>query len=517
MLLLMPIRIVPSLALADVQRLAAEFNLVPLTCTFLADLDTPVAAYLNAIRGASSPYSYLLESVEGGERIGRYSFLGVAPDQLLRQRKGVVEVRRSRRKQRGEKATWGPWTAAGQPLLALTRAEARQRRIAPQPGLPPFLAGAVGFLGYDMVRSFERLPEQARNDLRTDDALLMFFSRQVIFDHVRRQITLVACVRTDAAAGAEFASLETEYQAACDDLTAMAERLQRRPRLPKSAPEPGRMPVFPNWERPGFEAAVTRARQYIAAGDIFQVVLSQRFDVSTSVAPFQVYRALRAINPSPYMFFLQLGTLSLVGASPELLVQANQRDLFYRPIAGTRARGANEAADADLTRELLEDEKERAEHVMLVDLGRNDIGRVAAVGSVRVPALMKVEKYSHVQHLVSDVRGELAPGRDMFDALAACFPAGTLSGAPKVRAMEIIEELEPTRRGPYGGTVLNFDYEGNLSSCILIRAILFRRGMASVQAGAGIVADSIPEREYLECVNKAGAMMRALERARSGA
>ncbi|MGH9484142.1 MAG: chorismate-binding protein, partial [Terriglobales bacterium] len=331
-----------QLSFAEVQRLAAEFNLIPLTCTLLADLDTPVAAYLNAIRGAHSPYSYLLESVEGGERIGRYSFLGVAPDQLLRQRNGKVAVRRSQRSARGAKPHWEPWVASPQALLPLARTEACQRRIAPQPGLPPFLAGAVGFLGYDMVRSFEPLPNYGRKPADTDDALLMFFSRQVIFDHVRRQITLVACVRTDAAAGAEFDSLEIEYQVACDDLAAMAKRLQQRPRLPATIHEPGPMPVFPNWERPGFEAAVNRAKQYIQAGDIFQVVLSQRFDVATSVAPFQVYRALRAINPSPYMFFLQLGKVALVGASPELLVQVNQRELLYRPIAGTRARGANE-------------------------------------------------------------------------------------------------------------------------------------------------------------------------------
>lgn len=276
------------------------------------------------------------------------------------------------------------------------------------------------------------------------------------------------------------------------------------------------MAVFPRWERPDFEAAVRRAKQYIEAGDVFQVVLSQRFDIATEVSPFQVYRALRAINPSPYMFYLQLGDVAVVGASPELLVQVGERHLLYRPIAGTRPRGATEALDAELTRELLADEKERAEHIMLVDLGRNDVGRVATVGTVTVPALMSVEKYSHVQHLVSDVRAELRPDRDMFDALSACFPAGTLSGAPKVRAMQIIEELEPTRRGAYGGAVLNFDYAGNLNSCILIRAIVFKKHMAHIQAGAGIVADSIPEKEYFECVNKAGAMLRAIERARPG-
>ncbi|MGH9476865.1 MAG: anthranilate synthase component I [Terriglobales bacterium] len=501
---------VPSLSLPEVQRLAADYNLIPLSYTFLADLDTPVAAYLNLIRGRRAPYSFLLESVEGGERIGRYSFLGAEPDQLLRQRAGQVALRRRSRLRRSAPLSWHAWTPCQQSLLEMARAEVARRHLAPTEGLPPFLAGAVGFLGYDMVRSFERLPSQARNDLDGDDALLMFYSRLVIFDHVRRQITLVACVCTE-----ESASVATGYQIACDDLKAMVQRLRHHPRPPRPRPESGPLQVFPQWERSSYEAAIRHAKQYIAAGDIFQVVLSQRFDVATSAAPFEVYRALRAINPSPYMFFLQLGPVALAGASPELLVQVKQGELLYRPIAGTRPRGADEAADAALTRELLADEKERAEHVMLVDLGRNDIGRVAATGSVHVPVLMTVEKYSHVQHLVSEVRARLASGRDMFDALEACFPAGTLSGAPKVRAMEIIDELEPTRRGPYGGTVVNFDYAGHLSSCILIRAALFRHGMASVQAGGGIVADSIPEREYLESVSKAGAMMRALERART--
>ncbi|MGN6592525.1 MAG: anthranilate synthase component I [Terriglobales bacterium] len=500
----------PFLSLAEVRRWAGEYNLIPLTRTLLADLDTPVAAYVNCLRGHRTPYSYLLESVEGGEKLGRYSFLGVDPDLIVRQRQGQVELRRHPRSRASQ-----AWLPQSRPLLDTVRAEALRRRIAPLPSLPPFLAGGLGFLGYDVVRSLERLPESARDDLQLDESLLMFFSRQLIFDHVRREITLVACVRTEAAVGAE-GSLTAEYKRALADLEAMAHRLRRAPRLPAAAPEPGPMAVFPNWQRSQFESAVLRAKQYIEAGDVFQVVLSQRFDVATRVPPLTVYRALRNINPSPYMFYLQLGAVTLVGASPELLVQVTQDEILYRPIAGTRPRGASDAADAELSRELLADEKERAEHIMLVDLGRNDVGRVAATGTVTVPALMTVEKYSHVQHLVSDVRARLAPHCDMFSALASCFPAGTLTGAPKVRAMQIIEELEPTRRGAYGGAVVNFDFAGHLSACILIRAIVFRRGRASVQAGAGIVADSVPEREYLECVNKAGAMMRALERARAG-
>lgn len=493
-----------SAAPPDVQRLAADYNLIPLTRTLLADLDTPVAAYLNALRGRRTPYSYLLESVEGGERVGRYSFLGVDPDFLLRQRGGKLARRRLG-------AAPGRWEPVEGDLMSAARAESARRRIAPIAGAPPFLAGAVGYCGYDLVRSFERLPRRAKDDLRLDEALLMFFSRQVIFDHVRRSLTLVACVDATAPDG-----LDASHQRALADLDAMAARLRRRPKLPASEPDAAPLQVFPRWERPAFEEAVRQAKEYIAAGDVFQVVLSQRFDVPTAAPPFQVYRALRAINPSPYMFFLQLGSLALAGASPELLVEVKQRELLYRPIAGTRPRGATEAQDQELTRELQQDEKERAEHVMLVDLGRNDVGRVAVTGSVRVPALMTVEKYSHVQHLVSDVRAQLAPERDLFDALAACFPAGTLSGAPKVRAMEIIESLEPVRRGPYGGAVVNFDYDGNLSACILIRAIVFRGHMAHVQAGAGIVADSVPEREFQECVNKAGAMLRALQQAVAG-
>lgn len=496
----------PLPSLQDVRRLAADYTLIPLTRTLLADLDTPVAAYLNCLRGRHSKYSYLLESVEGGERLGRYSYLSVDPDFILRQRNGRVAMRRNLRS--GKPTRWEP--VAGS-LIEAARAEVRARRIAPLADMPPFLAGAVGYLGYDMVRSFERLPKSAANDLGLDEALLMFYSRQIIFDHVRRQLTLVACVHVQP-----DLDLQTEYRQALADLDAMAARLRRAPQLPRLVPESGPMPVFPNWERPQFEAAVQRTKQYIQAGDAFQVVISQRFDVTTGVAPFHVYRALRAINPSPYMFFLQLDGMAIAGASPELLVQVNQRQLAYRPIAGTRPRGATAALDAELARELLADEKERAEHVMLVDLGRNDVGRVASVGSVTVPALMTIERYSHVMHLVSEVRAELHAQRDMFDALAACFPAGTLSGAPKVRAMEIIEELEPTRRGAYGGSVLNFDYSGNLNACILIRAVVFRRGVAHIQAGAGIVADSIPEKEFLECVAKAGAMMRAIEKARAG-
>ena len=488
--------------LAEVQRLAAEYNVIPVTRTILADLDTPVAAYLNAVRGASSRYSYLLESVEGGETIGRYSYVGVNPYLMLRQRGARIEAWQGK-----------GWQRQQGTLLELARAEVKRRRIAPVPGSVPFMSGAVGYFGYDMVRTLERLPSRAQNDLRFDDGLLMFFSRQIIFDHVRRQITLVACVFTEA--GPE-SGIDVEYARALQDLEAMERRLRRAPRTPRQQPEDGPLDVRPNMRQAQYEQAVEQAKEYIRAGDAFQIVLSQRFDVKTGVHPFQVYRALRTVNPSPYMFYLQLADLAVVGASPEMLVQVTGNEIQYRPIAGTRPRGASESEDAALTEELLADEKERAEHIMLVDLGRNDVGRVSEMGAVQVTNLMYVEKYSHVMHLVSAVRGRLRPDRDMFDALAACFPAGTLSGAPKVRAMEIIEELEPTRRGIYAGSVMYLDFAGNLNACIAIRTVVMRRGVAHIQAGAGIVADSVPVREYQECVNKARALMRAIERARAG-
>ncbi|HZT74382.1 MAG TPA: anthranilate synthase component I [Terriglobales bacterium] len=487
---------------AEVRRQAARYNVIPLTRTLLADLETPVAAYLQLASGDQGRYSYLLESVTGGEIVGRYSYIGWAPYRLLRQRQGRVEELRPPERR---------WKPLAEDLITAARAEVARRRLAPVEG-HRFLAGAVGYLGYDWVRSFEKLPARAQDDLGVDEALLMFFSRQVIFDHVRRQMTLVACVMAEPGR-----SLAAEYARARRDLEAMERRLRRPPRLPRPARPPRRAARPRATLTPAqYQAAVRRAREYILAGDAFQIVLSQRWDRPTAAPPFQVYRALRTINPSPYMFYLQLDGLHLVGASPELLVGIEDREILYRPIAGTRPRGATPAHDEALEAELRTDAKERAEHVMLVDLGRNDVGRVAETGSVRVPRLMYVEKYSHVQHLVSDVRGRLARGQDLFDALRACFPAGTLTGAPKVRAMEIIEELEPTRRGAYGGAVLYLDFSGDLNACIAIRTILMRGGVAHVQAGAGIVADSRPEREHEECRNKAGALLRAIAMAEDG-
>ncbi len=489
--------------LAEAQQLAANYNVIPLVRTLLADLETPVAAYLNLAQRPSAEYSYLLESVEGGENIGRYSYLGVNPYLILRQRQGKIEAKRGK-----------DWSRAEGGLVELARAEVNRRRIAPLPGAPPFLAGAVGYFGWDMVRTLERLPGLAKDDLHFDDGLLMFFSRQVIFDHVKRQMVLVACIMLDEGAGRK--QVAEQYRLALADLEKMERRLRRAPKVPASPVEKGPLKLKANMDQKRFLEMVRKGKEYIRAGDAFQIVLSLRMQARTRVAPFQAYRALRTVNPSPYMFFLKLGDFHMVGASPEKLVGVNGRQITYRPIAGTCPRGANEDDDRRLAEALMQDEKERAEHIMLVDLGRNDVGRVAETGTVSVPKLMFVERYSHVQHLVSTVEGQLAQDTDMFDALNSCFPAGTLSGAPKVRAMQIIDELEPTRRGVYGGSVMYLDFAGNLNACIAIRTMAMQKGTVYLQAGAGIVADSVPEKEYQEAMNKAGAQKRALELARAG-
>jgi anthranilate synthase component 1 len=482
-------------------KLAAEGTVVPVVKRVMADLLTPVAAYLKIER--QSPHSFLLESVEGGEKVARYSFLGFDPHTIVRSRAGEVSV----------ETREGSETVK-QPLLGVLRRLSGQHIPVRLAELPPFVAGAVGYIGYDAVRWFEKIPDNNPDDLKLDEAVMMFFSRLLVFDHVRHQIHLIANVFTDG----KTDGLEAEFRQAVTDIAAMEARLEDpiEP-LPRRAVD-GKPRVRSNVTREQYEEAVTRAKEYIAAGDIFQVVLSQRFEVGLSAHPFEVYRALRVVNPSPYMFYLKMGEESVLGASPEMLVRATGRRLEYRPIAGTRPRGATETEDLLLGEEMRADEKEVAEHVMLVDLGRNDLGRVADYGSVEVTELMVVERYSHVMHLVSSVKARLRSGSDRFDALAACFPAGTVTGAPKVRAMEIIDELETSRRGVYAGAVMYLDYSGNLDSCIAIRTIVVKQGRAYIQAGAGIVADSVPETEYVETVNKARALLQAIERAeKSGA
>ena len=471
-------------------------TVVPVVRRVMADLLTPVAAYLKIER--LSPFSFLLESVEGGEKVARYSFLGFDPHIVVRSRGGKVTITDASREEESE-----------EPMLAVLRRFSGRLIPVRSTDLPPFACGAVGYIGYDAVRWFEKIPDTNPDDLQMDEAVMMFFSRLLVFDHVRHQIHLIANVFTDG----KTEGLENEYQQALDSIDEMEAQLgDPIEPLPRPASIEA-VPLRSNMTKEEFEQSVVRAKEYIAAGDIFQVVLSQRFEAELKANPFEVYRALRVVNPSPYMFYLKLGPNSIIGASPEMLVRATGRRLEYRPIAGTRPRGATETEDILLGEEMRADEKEVAEHVMLVDLGRNDLGRVSDYGSVEVTELMNVERYSHVMHLVSAIKSRLKPGMDRFDALAACFPAGTVTGAPKVRAMEIIDELEPTRRGVYAGSVMYLDYSGNLDSCIAIRTIVTKGGRAYLQTGAGIVADSIPESEYVETVNKARAMLQAIEMA----
>jgi anthranilate synthase component 1 len=480
-------------------RLARHGNLVPVYETFTADLLTPVGAYLRLARHAR--YACLLESVEGGEKIARYTFIGANPAEVFRYVNGACVLE-------GESRV--DWVQSN-PLDFLRNRVERYRPVR-VPGLPPLVAGAIGYFSYDMVRLFERIPERARNDLALDDALMMFYLGLVVFDHVRRRVWIVRNVFT----GGE-GSLRAKYQAAVREIRETRRKLAA-PLAPARREPPRRAPlrVTSNFTRRQFLAAVRKSKEYIRAGDIFQVAVSQRFSARTGADPFEIYRALRVVNPSPYMYFLKLGETAVVGSSPEMLLKVQGREASYRPIAGTRPRGRDEQEDERLAAELAADPKERAEHIMLVDLGRNDLGRVSEYGSVRVERLEFVERYSHVMHLVSSLRSRLRPDVDCFDALAACFPGGTLSGAPKVRAMEIIDELEPTRRGIYAGAILYLDFSGNLDSCIAIRTMVVKKGVAYVQAGAGLVADSVPEREYQETVNKARALIAALEIAHRG-
>ncbi len=480
-------------------RLARQGNLVPVYETVRADLLTPVSAYLRL--AARAKHSFLLESVEGGERLARYTFLGCDPVEVFRYAGGVCIT------QRGAQIE----LRRGDPIAALRERMARFKPVR-IPGLPPLVGGAIGYFAYDMVRLTERIPASAGadDDVRTDDAALMFFLGLVAFDHVQHRIWIIRNVQTDGSG-----SLRAKYDAAAREIRRTRRLLEREPAAPPPKPAAGKPRITSNMRRGDFLAAVRRAKRYIRAGDIFQVVLSQRFGakLQRGADPFEIYRALRVVNPSPYMFFLRLGDTAVVGSSPEMLIKVQGREAFYRPIAGTRRRGRDESEDKHLAEELLADPKERAEHIMLVDLGRNDLGRVCEYGSVRVDDLIFVERYSHVMHLVSNLRGTLRPDVDCFDALMACFPAGTVSGAPKVRAMEIIDEFEPTRRGIYAGAILYLDFSGNLDSCIAIRTLVAKNGMAHVQAGAGIVADSVPAREYDETVNKAKALLAALEQA----
>ncbi len=482
---------------AEFIRLARHGNVIPVYGELLADLETPVSAFLKLDDGR---FSYLLESVEGTEKVARFSFLGSRPTMLLTSSGRHIELSelaegRTTRLQRFE--------TTSDPLAEVERLMRRFRFVS-VPGLPRFCGGLVGYLGYNVVRFLERLPAHQVDPLRVPDMMLMLTGTMVIFDHAQHTLLLVANAHTARQ------SPRAAYRHAVREIEAMARRL--RAPLPRQAPTRPARPgaVRSNVSRAEFFQMVKRTKAYIRAGHIIQAVVSQRLEVPLCCASFDVYRTLRSLNPSPYMYFLRFGSLDLVGASPEMLVRCEDGHLETRPIAGTRPRGTNEHDDERLVQQLRTSPKERAEHLMLVDLGRNDLGRVSQTGSVKTPELMVVEKYSHVLHLVSSVTGKLRPGKNAFDVLRATFPAGTVTGAPKVRAMEIIAELEREDRGTYAGAVGYFSFSGNLDTCITIRTILTKDHMAYIQTGAGIVADSQPAREYQETLNKAKAMLQAI-------
>ena len=476
--------------------LARDYNVIPLRHTFIDDIETPVSAFLK-LRGRGP--AFLLESAEQGQRFGRYSFLGFRPRAVLRYEDGVVTAEEggARRDLPGA----DPFGAVTDFLSSY--------RVAPLEGLPPFAGGAVGMFGYDLVRTVERLPDPNPDDIGTPDMALMVSDALVVFDHLSHSVTILVNA---------FVEDADEVEAAYENAVGLIERARDllarpAPRREATAPRPAdpRAAFRSNMTRAEFEAAVAKAKEYIFAGDAFQVVPSHRWTGPCPVQPFSLYRGLRVVNPSPYMYFIEFDDFAIAGASPEPMLKVGGGRAEVRPIAGTRPRAATPEEDIELARGLVEDEKERAEHMMLVDLGRNDLGRVCEFGTVRVDDLMRVETYSHVMHIVSSVSGRLRAGMSAMDALRACLPAGTLSGAPKIRAMEIIDELEPVKRGFYGGAIGYLSYSGDLDTCIHIRTVVVKDGVAHVQAGGGVVADSDPAYEYRETVAKAGAVFGALE------
>ena len=486
-------------SLREAQQLARKGNVIPIYRELAADLETPVSVYMK-LCGDNRP-SFLLESVERGVQVGRYSFIGVDPAQsIVADGDGVFLVRQ------GEKMPL-PFEE-GDPLSAVRQYLSPYRPVS-LPDLPRFFGGAVGYLGYDLVRHFERLPDTASDDMALPLFHLLLADTLVIFDHVKQRMMVVANAYLEGA-------VERVYEQAVGRIQQIVNRLREPAHPAPAAAGPSSEELRSNVPQERFEEMVRQAKEHIAAGDVFQVVRSQRLERKTAVEPFSIYRSLRRMNPSPYMFFIQTDSGQLIGSSPEMLVRLEDDAAELRPIAGTRPRGATADEDVALEADLLRDPKERAEHVMLVDLGRNDLGRVCAYGTVHTPAVMTVERYSHVMHIVSSVKGQIRDEHDCFDLLRATFPAGTVSGAPKVRAMEIIEELEGVRRGPYAGAVGYFGYGGNMDTCITIRTIIMRDSTAYIQVGAGIVADSDPAREYEETLNKARAMAEAITMAEIG-
>jgi anthranilate synthase component 1 len=478
--------------------LARRGTFVPVCKEIVADLLTPVSAFLKIAEHAD--YAFLLESVEGGEHVGRYSFLGKDPFLILRSRAGKTTIDRA-----------GATTESDRPFVDTLRTLMADFRSPFVPDLPRFTGGAVGYLGYGASSWFEPvLGDLGTSPDGADDAGFMVFDTVLAFDHVQHRILIIANARITA-----DENLESLYQFACAKIEFLERELERSLSHTRPA-NPSALALRSNFTQERFEEQVRVAKEHIAAGEIYQVVLSQRFEAEVDADPFTVYRALRHVNPSPYMFFIRAGGVSVVGSSPEMLVRVEGSRVETHPIAGTRPRGRNAEEDLRLAEELKRNEKERAEHVMLVDLGRNDVGRVCQYGSVRVPQFMGLERFSHVMHLTSIVEGVLADDRDRLDALVSCFPAGTVSGAPKVRAMQIIKALEPSGRGLYAGAVGYLDFAGNLDFCIAIRTVIMSAGKAYVQAGAGIVIDSNPAAEYEETRDKAKALLRALEIAQAG-
>jgi anthranilate synthase component 1 len=485
---------------ATFETLSERFDLIPVYRRLYSDTMTPVTAFHRLDDGRSA---CLFESVIGGEKVGRYSFLACGPYlELLARGQRVTEIR-------GDTT----WECTIADPLELLRGRLREVRAARLPELPPFAGGAVGYAGYDVVRYVEHLPDAPEDDRQLPDMAFGLYDRMVVFDHVKKTMFVIATAhvqRHHGDAAAAYAEARQRVDAMVERLTTSASVLACRD-VSTTTEGDTEVAFQANFAPQEFTAAVRKCVEYIRAGDIFQVVISQRLQLTIACDPFEIYRTLRIVNPSPFMFFLRTPGVTLVGSSPEIMCRVVDGKITVRPLAGTRQRGADEEEDRRLAEELLADPKERAEHVMLVDLGRNDVGRVARYGTVELSDVMVIERYSHVMHITSNVTGMLSEGKDAFDALRACLPAGTVSGAPKVRAMEIIDELEPHRRGPYAGAVGYIDYRGNMDTCIALRTIVIQGQQAYIQAGAGIVADSVPEQEYQETLNKARGLLKAIE------
>jgi anthranilate synthase component 1 len=481
------------------QKKAKEANLIPVYREILADMETPVSAFKRVNRGR---YAFLLESVEGGEKWARYSFIGSNPKLIFLSKGDTVEIRQGKSVRK---------VTSVQDPLPLLKEIMKDYRPAKVEGLPRFFGGAVGYVSYDMVRFFEVIPDRTRDDLNLKDCFFLITDTIIIFDNLSHTVKVVSNVHIK-----DRENLKEKYASAIKEIDSVISLLKKPLALNRSRARKRPVKITSNLKKNQFKGIVEKAKEYIRAGDIIQAVLSQRFTTKTQADPFDIYRALRLINPSPYMYYLKLDDLLVIGSSPEIQVRLEEKVIEVRPIAGTRPRGADPSEDESLKDELQHDPKELAEHIMLVDLGRNDVGRVARIGTVRVPELMIVEPYSHVMHLVSSVQGTIEDKRDCFDVFRVTFPAGTVSGAPKIRAMEIIEELEPLKRGPYAGAVGYFSFSGNMDFCITIRTMVMKGKTIYFQAGAGIVADSDPEREYWETVNKAKAMAKAIEMASAG-